>query len=706
MKKLLYAVAAFAVLFTSCAKDDAVAPVEDKEALVSFCVNSPAVATRYGEGEEATTLYWAVYNADGSIVEALQGSKEIKLSTTVDLRLIQGRSYDVLFWAADAQAPYEVDWGAKTMTVKDVLTANQESYDAFFKYESLGEVSGALSKTIELRRPFAQLNIATGDTTDAGKAEFVVSKTAVTVENVYKTLSFVDGTVSDEVDVAFTLADKANGTISVGDKSYDHIAMNYLLVGDKKLVNVELTINDEGLTRNYSSVPVQRNYRTNIVGNILTSPAEFNVVILPGFEEETLPSEDDVLDNFIAAAQQGGEIKLTQNITLPATLTITKKLTIDLAGHTISYDKDIYADENGNSVKEAVIINNGVLTITNGTISSLGTNGGSAIMNKGTLTVENATLNGAPNADGKWPSYAVNNTGKMTATNTTITSYHGAVASYGEGAVVTLNNSTIDMAGIPGFTNHGIYTYDGGKVVVNGGTYANNAADQNDTGASVINGNVEVNAGTFSGRIENYYGTPVLKGGIYSAQPAAKYIATGYKAMEKDDKWHVVPADVDAVASNNTELAAAIADNATIMLGEGTFTIPSANGKTLTFVGAGSPEQTVISLSHAGGDGANGVLSTSNVTFENLSITTDGNDFTGYARMNATYKNCVINNTYFLYGESYFYNCVFNDSGNSYNIWTYGAPKAVFEDCVFNCEGKSIYMDGNNTVGTDLTITR
>ena len=41
MKKLLLAVAAFAVLFTSCAKDDVVAPVEDKEALVSFCVNSP-----------------------------------------------------------------------------------------------------------------------------------------------------------------------------------------------------------------------------------------------------------------------------------------------------------------------------------------------------------------------------------------------------------------------------------------------------------------------------------------------------------------------------------------------------------------------------------------------------------------------------------------------------------------------------------------
>ena len=104
----------------------------------------------------------------------------------------------------------------------------------------------------------------------------------------------------------------------------------------------------------------------------------------------------------------------------------------------------------------------------------------------------------------------------MTLENSTITSKHGSVCSYGEGAVLTLNNCTIDMAGIPGFTSHGIYTYNGGKVIVNGGTYENKATDQNATGASVINGNVEVNAGTFTGRIENYYGTPVLKGGQQS----------------------------------------------------------------------------------------------------------------------------------------------------------------------------------------------
>ena len=218
-----------------------------------------------------------------------------------------------------------------------------------------------------------------------------------------------------------------------------------------------------------------------------------------------------------------------ESIVIPA----GKSITLDLNGMTI-------IGEMHKSVG-AVVKNSGTLTIKNGTISSTAANGGSAVANNGTLVVEKATLNGAGHADGQWPSYTVNNTGVMTATETKITSYHGALASYGEGAEATLNESQIDMAGIPGFTSHGIYTYSGGKVVVNGGTYANKATDQASTGASVINGAVEVNAGTFTGRIENYNGTPVLKGGTYSVAPSAKYLADGYKVVKNEaGKFEVV----------------------------------------------------------------------------------------------------------------------------------------------------------------------
>ena len=61
--------------------------------------------------------------------------------------------------------------------------------------------------------------------------------------------------------------------------------MNYLLVSaDKTLIDVCFSYNgDDDYIHNYTNVPVQRNYRTNIFGSILTSKVNLNVVIEPAF---------------------------------------------------------------------------------------------------------------------------------------------------------------------------------------------------------------------------------------------------------------------------------------------------------------------------------------------------------------------------------------------------------------------------------------
>ena len=404
-----------------------------------------------------------------------------------------------------------------------------------------------------------------------------------------------------------------------------------------------------------------------------------------------------VFENAIA---NGDNVTLNEDITLidPVVVAEGKEVTINLNGKTL----DIYTHKSVG----AVLKNNGTLAIEGGVISSKANNGGSAIANNGTLTVKNATLNGAPNADGSWPAYTVNNTGTMTLENSTITSKHGSVCSYGEGAVLTLNNCTIDMAGIAGFTSHGIYTYSGGKVVVNGGTYVNNATDQNATGASVINGNVEVNAGTFTGRIENYYGTPVLKGGTYSVKPKDAFVAEGYKVIEKDGKFNVVLDSVDNVATSDNSLDEAIKGGATtIALNAGEYVIPdSAKGKTITFIGTGNPEDTIIAAQDDGG--AEGdcdySLDGATVTFENVTITTTSTYFPGYARCKGTYKNCIINGVFTLYDNSSFEKCTFNVSGDIYNVWTWGAAEATFTNCTFNCDGKAMLLYG--TANTKLTM--
>lgn len=161
------------------------------------------------------------------------------------------------------------------------------------------------------------------------------------------------------------------------------------------------------------------------------------------------------------------------------------------------------------------------------------------------------------------------------------------------------------------------------------------------------------------------------------------------------------------IASSNEDITNAISAGATtISLTPGTYIIPDdAKGKTLTFIGTGNPEDTKIATQDDGSyEGCDYSLDGATVTFENITINTDSKTYTGYARCTGTYKNCVINGTYTLYGDSKFKNCTFNVSGDVYNIWTWGAKNAEFDSCTFNSDGKALllYQEGTNTV--NLTV--
>jgi len=156
------------------------------------------------------------------------------------------------------------------------------------------------------------------------------------------------------------------------------------------------------------------------------------------------------------------------------------------------------------------------------------------------------------------------------------------------------------------------------------------------------------------------------------------------------------------LASTNAELNDAIkAGNTKINLGSGNYVIPdSAQGKTLTIVGNGD---TVIATQDDGSyEGCDYSLDGATVTFENITINTDSTTYTGYARLKATYNNCIINGTYTLYDDSVFNNCTFNVSGDVYNVWTWGAPKVEFNGCTFNSDGKALLLYG--TADTNLTV--
>ena len=361
MKKLMMAVAAFGMLLTSCQNDLDFVPTTDENSTVSFAVGTPEISTRaYSDGATATVLQYAVYDAEGNILSDLtETDATINGSTTVKLQLTTGNTYSVIFWAAAPQAPYTVDFDAKTMTVDySAAVSNDEARDAFFKYHTF-TVKGAQTETIELKRPFAQLNIGAADYAASASAGYTPTQSAVVVKNVYSTLNLASGAVSDDVVAEFALADiKKDETFPVAGNEY--LAMNYLLVGaDKETVEVEFTYTDgsNAKTRTVGSVPVQRNYRTNIYGKLLTSDVDINVEIEPDYEDDNKYGAIDGqvyvkvanVEEFNAAfADENVDIIiLTDNIVLDTHLTrsnsdptlvvsTNKVLTIDLNNYTLS----------------------------------------------------------------------------------------------------------------------------------------------------------------------------------------------------------------------------------------------------------------------------------------------------------------------------------------------------------------------------------
>ncbi|MBP3290464.1 MAG: hypothetical protein J6L75_05785 [Alistipes sp.] len=783
MKKLLMAVAAFGMLLTSCAKDD----TAQVDSVVTFTVNTPDVATRaYGEGKEATTLYWAVYDQNG-IVEQLTGSKSINLTTTVDLKLIQGRTYDVLFWAANASMEnvYKVDFTTKSMEIDyAALEANQESYDAFFKYENIGTVNGAMSRTVELRRPFAQLNIGTADTEDAKKAEFEIQQTAVTVKQVFTKLDLATGTASDEQDVTFALANKAEGTIAANGKSYDHIAMNYLLVNGKKLINVDLTLNNgtSSLTRSYTSVPVERNFRTNIVGNIITAPAEFKVVILPGFAVDEHPFTPE--DKLAMAAQAGGEYTLEEDMELSSALVVSSAFTLNLNGKTLKT-----AAERGYIVEVteggSANIKNGKLEVisTNGDVDGTGasTGGSSAVYcDGGNVKMEDVEIIGSQRG-GHRAVQVFDGVGDFT--NVKIDVNYGSGFNAGSGATVTLKNCEVTVNGMykAPYNSVCFSVMGGGKLIVESGTYKIINDDVYPTGKShggwlgiVMNsgGTMDINGGTFTnvpadlaalsyersmfsidataglsatlnlngGTFTPQHNKMVEKGGSGSYDVFAYvdgkliegfYVNDGVLAAMHDmgnGSWMVVHDldKFDAVATNSSELSAAIAngDSNVILADDVTYSSAINNDANINLNGNTFEPTTTLELKNnsdltmVGGNyevnGTYGHIDVRPSTTEGSVVVFEDVDFS-FNKLGPTYGTCtdrlgsVVEVCPTVDGAKAvvkFKNCTFDNASVLFEGMSgkRGQFEAVFEGCTFNALTSSSpievmnYMDGTITV--------
>ena len=324
MKKNLFMsmLAIAGMLFaTSCSQDELLnEPTTGDYVSAKFTIGtSDGIATRatIGNGTKADKVACAVYDEKGTELRDLYAIRDVvDMKATYEIRLAKGQKYRVAFFAYNSTADaYDVTY-LTDIKVKDSQNSNIENRDALKAYVDVEATVNTINEDVTLYRPFAQLNLGVDNTewTDAVKAGVTVAKSKIVVTNVYdqfsaydnaivataepKTMTFAMNTIPTEeleVDV------DRDGTIANTEK-FKYLALNYLLVGDagteKSLTDVEFVWenSDASKTNNptthFKNIPVQRNYRTNIIGKLLTNPATFNIVIDADFIDSP---EDDYI---------------------------------------------------------------------------------------------------------------------------------------------------------------------------------------------------------------------------------------------------------------------------------------------------------------------------------------------------------------------------------------------------------------------------
>lgn len=558
MKAMKYLAAAALTLFAVSCNKEQVTEVPDGQMVdVTFTAALPGeMATKaLGDGQTAKKLYVSVYENDDAKTKLASLDKTADfadLKTQVTFSLVKGKTYNFVFWAQAEDAPYDVT-DLKSIKVKDYTTgANDEKRDAFYATRKELKVNGALTETIKLYRPFAQVNFATADYAEAQKAGFSPAVSSFTASGAATTFDTFAAEGKDEVAVALTETNVPADILKTLDgKTYTRLAMNYLIPvgkqGESHNIDVAATFkanNGEAVTVSAPNAPVQNNYRTNILGNLLTSQVIFNVEIVPAFEE---PDKDIDLVNIKnaeslkALVATGGSAKLAGDVEIDYPLT--------LSGNT-----DVVIDLNGHSIVNKTQVNGNFTVVFN-------------VAGKSHLTI---------NGDGEV---------KALEETSDVDGYRMAVWAYDD-AVVDINGGYFYNKQLNPETSNLIYVMDRAVVNVAGGKFE--TAMLNAQGTSLLLNMQDASRATAKINITGGQFVDFDPADCVSEGPHTNFVADGYVSVKNGNVWTVLPAvkDLSAIKAafnkgGEVALANDIDLNSTLVVPVGSNLVLNLNGKTI-----------------------------------------------------------------------------------------------------------------------------
>lgn len=760
MKKLLYSAAVFALAFLagSCQREN-LEPVVDN-GTVTYTVQVPgAIATKADDGvNNVDKLVYEVYRTSGEKVTAFSDvdnclyhrEAEVKNGKAeIDLEFVNDQNFTVLFWAYDSSTNVYDVTDLTNVTVAPTTAANTHETAAFTGVDFVINCVSEKGGNVTLNRPVAQLNIATTpESLKMDDTDITVSESYVKVYGLSTSFNVAKQDAGDATgNVTYTQAAVLGGTVKVGSKDYHNLAMNYLGFIPSDGVNVKvdylLKTSEGDINRTIDNVPVKPDFRTNIVGNLISGTQDYNVTLdadWGGVEEVEVwdgkflsqPAFDDATSTWSVkkaselawlAAAVNGEVAVTKAATEETFKNQTFVLTADIdlgnytwtpiglngdkggfqgtfdgKGHTIS---NLYVDLTAEpkyqsaglfgSARYATIKD---FTIKNATIKNLDVSGASS--NGAAVLVGSAQF--ASTIDNVHVVNAVVTSNRRTA----------GIAGYFVG---TIQNCSVDGLTATATPDD----YDGDGKHSNGDKVGGILATTN--GATVLKNNVVKNANikgyrnlgglagaadlgeNSSNKVENTVVTVVrtyvmdendaalsgpIVGRILGGTLADSNVATDVVVISTEEDVETPQSFAEALAN--------VADGGVVAVsGEISTTSLNAAGKNVTIVG--TTEDAVINSS------ADRLTTSGNITFKNVTLTlpTTGDYFKGHDMSGGTlvFDNCKFVGCVCVMNANVTYNnCEFTNP-DKYAAWVYSG-KATYNNCTFTGPDRAVKVYAEN----------
>ena len=757
MKKILLFASALAGLFIagSCQREN-LEPVQQGNT-VTYTVTVPDALATKGIGDNVAnvnTLHYEVYRTAVAETVTFRDADRLLYHKTatvtngtakIELELVNDQNFTVLFWAqvGEINEAYDVT-DLTNVTLKSPIKANQVDYAAFSGVDFIEGTDALTDKTIELTRPVAQINLGT---TEASLTAFdtVVdlngsSMTVAGLSNTFNVAKQIPGAALTSTTVYDEKAVPAE-PLKVNTTNYVYVGMNYVgfapEVGTPVIVSYDINTTEGHIQNTIENVPVKPNYRTNIIGNLITSKTAYTVELdntwgEPAGEYEvwdgktlTEPTTVNAAGEYVISLPS--EWAWLANKQNPATKAAPAPIVINLASD---------LDFGGHELTGLVALRSGSLTV-NGN--------GYAVLNAKVVSGNNDNGTNAaslfislPDSELKVENLDVKNVNVVTSG---ANPYAGVITSYVEGVVTIKNvnvyNSSVygidSIGAIAGFIPaNGTVTVE--NVLVDGVKLANaDVADESGAmggfagrvagkltaaNVKVANTTIEAYVGTSSDQkrsvakfIGNFVGggminvtgaslenvTIVAKNELAQTQQCLYTEFLGgwrgnggtvsingieiTKDQSSEDVTIDTPAELSSALANAADgavipVAGAIETNA----------LAVGNGKNVTIVGL-SDGATINSSSarmHTSG----------NITFKNITITLPtNNDYFGGHDANGgsmVFDNCKFVGTVTTINGNFTYNnCEFTNP-DRYAAWVYGNSVVTYNNCSFTGKDRAV----------------